>query len=143
MGRHTHHIAHQSIDVACHQETDIMEHLVGQVAANLGDVLYNVAYAEPISISKDNVRRGRRATILSRSRTVDLSLTHSDNNLALLKASGRWVERFIPTGKGDRGFIVASVYGYSSASGHQPTYKANEALLAAAVVRTLQFTTTP
>ena len=79
-----------------------------------------------------------------------IDITDSTNKVcAFLMASGRWVERLVPTGNGDHHMIIARLYGYLGASqdkhdqGYRDAKVKNEALFAAAAIRIDQFPNIP
>ena len=76
-------------------------------------------------------------------RTPMYALEIGDPDTAMLAESGRWVERMAPVCDGSTYIIIASLYGFSGASGDPALARRNEKLASAAVCRAAQFLTVP
>ena len=119
------------------QEVDVFERDVARTSGIVRDAGCHILWSEPSYVSHGN--QGRRAAIITK--TVAPPITPSrdlDANAQWLRASGRWVEALLPVDGGH--LYISSLYGYSGASDTtSPTFRRNEALLAAAVVRAAQY----
>ena len=100
------------------QETDVKEANVAALCNQARESGHTLTFGEPTSITKDGISRyGRRVALLTMMPAVPVDITDNSNeNCAYLLASGRWVERLIPTGSGDQHMIIACVQGYPGAS---------------------------
>ena len=124
------------------QEADIPEYKVKEIRDNIKAMKLYVKLPYPSDLATEaGRRRGRRICTVTTTNFTESEC--SDDTTRFLQASGRWQEIVIPTSVKDKFVIVANFYGMSSASGSVPIYNSNERLIAAAVVRMLQFPHVP
>ena len=90
-----------------------------------------------------NSTRIAKVVMACRRNLSPVALQAEDHQDAILLESGRWVERLVPIGDGQRGIIIAGIYGISGAAGNAGKRVANERLLSQALVRATSFLDTP
>ena len=143
-GIHLHRdvITPSDIDIYNMQETDIPNadcYAEYDAHRNAGRKL---AFGKSTQLAKDGSSFGRRVAISSRTAEMyDLKIDGDD--LHVLELSGRWIEKLIPVGNGDRFVINAIFCGIAGASSDSEKARENERLLATALSRMLQFKDTP
>ena len=100
------------------QETEVRESDVAAIRNHARESGSTIIFGEPTSITKDETTRyGYRVALLMMLPAVPIDITDNSNKVcAILLASGRWVERLVPTGNGYHHMIVACLHGYPGAS---------------------------
>ena len=96
------------------QETDVPESMVELLKAQATAAGYFLEFGAPVALDKlGNI--GRRVAILSKYKLFPTK-DFDDPHVALLSASGRWLECRIPLQDGNSYMFAASGYGISGAS---------------------------
>ena len=100
------------------QETEVRESNVAALCNQAREAGFTLSFCEPTGITKDGITwHGRRVALLTMMPAAPIDIADNTNKAcATLMASGRWVERLIPTDNGEHHMIIACLYGYPGAS---------------------------
>lgn len=138
-------IANTQAHVQLLQETESPEYTLTNTRNTLRSFNKMIKHGNTRNIAHDGSRRGRRVATIASTPTQLISDPPPiyDKNYDYLTMTGRWQEFFVPMEDGNGGIHVANVYGYSGASSIADAKRANEVLLAAAVLRSMDYKRSP
>ena len=139
---HQDHILARAAHVLVVTETDVPESEVYATRGDFRDAQCQIHFGAKTSLTEAG-SVGRRVGIITRLPIQALELAFITSDLVVLADSGRWVERVIPFGTGDKFIIIAGFYGYSGSSSDGALLRDTERLLATALARASQFKATP
>ena len=139
---HQDHIIARATHVLVATETDVPEPEVYATRDDFMGKQCQIHFGAKTTLTEAGTF-GRRVAIITRDPIVALDLAILTHDLLVLADSGRWVERTIPIGNGDKFIIIAGYYGFSGSSSDSALYRDNERLLSIALARASQFRKTP
>jgi hypothetical protein len=130
------------------QECKLSESDVGNCAEHAKDLDYWIDFGPPCTLASGAINVTGRQVAIMTSKTFSSArptkiCSDEDEHVALLNASGRWVERLIAVSGGGEHIVVACLYGYAGASNCRSKYQDNERLIAAATARMTQLGRVP
>ena len=118
-------------DIYAWQEVEVAKNERQITADRIKDLNYTIRYGWEENASEVDEIRSKVAMAFAKG-VKPYALEYHDSDAVQMVASGRWCERMVSIGGGDKFMVVASLYGYSSESQDTALAKRNVELLRSA-----------